>query len=72
MEVLEWIRAQAPLRHLPVVVFTSSCEASDIVRAYELGANSYLVKPVSYDELIHIVKTLHEYWLVLNIRSEPA
>jgi CheY-like chemotaxis protein len=65
-EVLEWLRAQPALGRLPVVVLTSSREMTDINRAYELGANSYLVKPGSPDELLEIVRTLGMYWLVLN------
>src|SRR5690349_7010840 len=49
LEVLEWIRRQALLKRLPVIVFTSSKHDQDINSAYELGANSYLVKPVGFD-----------------------
>lgn len=65
-EVLEWIRASDALRLLPVVVLTSSRESSDVQRAYELGANSYLVKPGAPDDLLVLVRTLGLYWLVLN------
>lgn len=65
-EVLAWIRQQAELKRLPVVVLTSSEESTDINRAYDLGANSYLVKPVDFDALLNMVKTLGLYWLVLN------
>lgn len=65
-EVLEWLRAQPCTGRLPVVVLTSSREITDINRAYELGANSYLVKPGSPDELLQIVRTLGVYWLVFN------
>jgi CheY-like chemotaxis protein len=66
LEVLQWLRGQPRLRHLPVIIFTSSRERSDIARAYELGANSYLVKPVSFDQLKEMVRVLHHYWLELN------
>ena len=66
LEVLKWLRGQPRLRHLPVIIFTSSRERSDIARAYELGANSYLVKPVSFDQLKEMVRVLHQYWLELN------
>lgn len=73
LEVLEWIRAQERLRRLPVVVLTSSRETSDINKAYDLGANSYLVKPVGFDSLLDLVKSLELYWLILNQRPEiPA
>ncbi len=65
-EVLEWLRAQPVLRRLPVVVLTSSGETPDIDRAYDLGANSYLVKPVGFEALLDMVKTLGLYWLLLN------
>ena len=64
--VLEWIRATLPLRHLPVVVLTSSGQDRDIRRAYDLGANSYLVKPVRRDALIDMVQVINRYWTDLN------
>ncbi len=73
LEVLEWIRAQSRLRRLPVVVLTSSKETDDINTAYDLGANSYLVKPVGFDSLLELVKSLEMYWLTLNQQPEiPA
>lgn len=54
-EVLEWLKADSPLKRIPVVVFTSSRESADAQRAYDLGANSYLVKPGSPDDLIRMV-----------------
>src|SRR5205085_9985879 len=66
LEVLGWIRQQAGLRRLSVVVFTSSTETSDIDRAYDLGANSYLVKPVDSESLSDVVRSLCGYWLTLN------
>lgn len=73
-EVLEWLRAQPGLRRLPVVVLTGSRESVDVNRALDLGANSYLVKPVGFDDLLEVVRTLRLYWLVLNERPtvEPA
>ena len=65
-EVLEWLRAQPGVGRLPVVVLTSSRESRDVTRAYELGANSYLVKPSSPEDLIATVRGLGLYWLVLN------
>ena len=66
LEVLEWMRGQPRLRRLPVIIFTSSRESSDIARAYDLGANSYLVKPVSFDQLKEMVRDVNHYWLDLN------
>lgn len=65
-EVLAWLRAQPSLPKIPVVVLTSSAETADVKRAYDLGANSYLVKPVEFDGLIEMVRNLGVYWLVMN------
>jgi CheY-like chemotaxis protein len=66
LEVLAWLREHDTLRRLPVVVLTSSREAPDVRRAYDLGANSYLVKPVDARALLQLVETLGLYWLTLN------
>ena len=66
LEVLEWLRAQPGIGRLPVVVLTSSRESTDVNRAYELGANSYLVKPVDFEGLQTMAQTLNLYWLELN------
>lgn len=71
-EVLEWLRQQQTLKRLPVVVLTASSESSDVNRAYDLGANSYLVKPVTFDSLVEMVKTLNLYWLILNKRADVS
>ncbi len=66
LEVLEWMRSRPDLRRLPVVVLTSSREGNDINRAYDLGVNSYLIKPVGFDALLEMVKALNLYWMILN------
>lgn len=66
LEVLEWLRGQTDLRRLPVVMLTSSEESRDIARAYDLGANSYLTKPVDLEKLIQMVQVLGLYWTVWN------
>jgi CheY-like chemotaxis protein len=66
LEVLSWLRAQPDIRRLPVVVLTSSKETSDVNRAYELGANSYLLKPVTFESLLNMIKTLRLYWIEMN------
>ena len=65
-EVLEWMQAQDGLRRIPVAVLTSSQERRDVDKAYDLGANAYLVKPVDFEELLRMVKSLHLFWLMLN------
>lgn len=73
LEVLAWLREQpAPLKRVPVVVLTSSKQSTDINRAYDLGANSYLVKPVAFEGLLQMVKALDLYWLILNEKPEIA
>jgi CheY-like chemotaxis protein len=69
-EVLQWLRGQPGLKRLPAVVLTSSNQDSDINRAYDLGANSYLVKPGDFDGLVGIIKNLQAYWLTLNEKPE--
>jgi len=64
-EVLTWVREQPGLKRLPIVVMTSSKEDPDINRAYESGANTYLVKPVKFEGLVEMMRTLHLYWLIL-------
>ena len=66
LEFLSWLRQQPNLKRLPVVILTSCRDTADINRAYELGCNSYLVKPVSFNTLLVMMQTLTEYWLGLN------
>jgi CheY-like chemotaxis protein len=66
LEVLAWIRKQPNLKRLPVIMFTSSLLPDDINQAYDLGANSYLIKPSDLDALISLAKTIEHYWLRIN------
>lgn len=66
LEVLEWRREQPAMLRIPVIVLTASQSDSDIARAYELGANSYLVKPVDSPSQLAMVKAVCEYWVDLN------
>lgn len=66
LEVLKEIRANARTRILPVVILTSSREEPDIARAYELGVNSYIVKPVEFEAFVKSVTDAGLYWLLLN------
>lgn len=76
LEVLRWLREQPILRRIPTIVFTSSTETDDINRAYELGANAYLVKPVDMEGLISTLRRVQEFWIGTTWRptlplSEP-
>lgn len=66
LEVLRRVREDEQLRRLPVVMLTSSKEEKDIVDSYNLGANSYVRKPVDFDEFSDAVRQLGLYWLILN------
>ena len=66
LEVLQRIRADERTRRLPVVVFTSSSEEEDVIRSYDLGANSYVRKPVDFEHFLEATRQLGLYWLVLN------
>jgi two-component system response regulator len=71
-EALARIRSEPTLRTLPVVVLTTSSAAEDVERVYELGANSYTVKPASFDGLVHLVTELGRYWLgVVELPPAP-
>jgi DNA-binding response OmpR family regulator len=64
-EVLAWARQQPVIKRLPIAILTSSREEPDINRAYDLGANTYLVKPVRFEDLLETIKALHLFWLNL-------
>lgn len=66
LEVLAWFKQQPSLRRIPVVILTSSREDIDVDRAYDMGANSYLLKPVTLDNLFHMIEAISMYWLSLN------
>lgn len=66
LEVLGRIKGDATLRKIPVVVLTSSREERDVVESYNLGVNSYIVKPVDFEQFVQVAKQLGFYWLLLN------
>lgn len=71
LEVLRQLRSNERTKLLPVVVLTSSLEEQDLLRGYELGANSYIRKPVDFAQFIEAIHQLGLYWLILN-ESPPA
>jgi two-component system response regulator len=68
LEVLKQIKADARTRTIPVVIMTSSKEERDLVIGYDLGANSYIQKPVDFDKFRETVKSIGLYWLITNHR----
>lgn len=71
LECLKKIRSVNSLKFLPVVILTSSKEDQDICESYNLGANSYIQKPVDFEQFVQAIRTLGLYWLVLNV-SPPG
>jgi two-component system response regulator len=66
IEVLKKVREDERTKRIPVVVLTSSNEEKDIIDAYELGVNSYIVKPIDFQKFSSSIKDIGYYWLVLN------
>jgi two-component system response regulator len=66
LEVLKRVRADSRTKHVPVVVLTSSKEEQDLVASYDLGANSYIRKPVDFEKFVEVAGTLGLYWLLWN------
>ena len=66
LEVLRWLRAEPDLRRTVVIILTSSNHPGDVRQAYDLGANSYIVKPASFQQLVEFAKAFRAYWLACN------
>ena len=66
LDVLRTIKADAALRTIPVVMLTSSREEQDVVASYELGVNSYVVKPVDFAEFMEAVRQIGAFWAIVN------
>jgi CheY-like chemotaxis protein len=71
LEVLRAIKQDPATKTIPVIVLTSSKEDRDLKEAYELGVNSYIVKPVEFDRFVKTIETLGLYWIVLNENRTP-
>jgi two-component system, response regulator len=72
LEVLRRLRSDDRTKRLPVVVLTSSSEDQDVLRSYDLGANSYVRKPVDFGQFVEAARQLGLYWLVLNQRAPDS
>jgi CheY-like chemotaxis protein len=70
-EVLVWLKQQPELKRLPVVMLTSSRQTLDVKRAYDLGVNSYLVKPIGFASLLEMMQSFSQYWLNYTELPEP-
>lgn len=70
--VLRWRQENRAFARLPIVVFSSSNLAADIARAYALGANSYVIKPSDPEQLDHMVRALHQWWITFNVPATLA
>ncbi|HUH31870.1 MAG TPA: response regulator [Rhodanobacter sp.] len=66
LEVLKSMRTDERMRRIPVVILSSSREESDLARSWDLGANAYVIKPVDVDQFFDAVRTLGQFWAVLN------
>ncbi len=71
--VLKEIKSDPELRQIPVVVLTTSKADEDVFKSYDLGVNSYIVKPVTFDALVDILQTLEKYWFeIVELPPDPA
>lgn len=66
-EVLRQVKSTPGLKRLPVIILTSSKEEGDLALTYDIGANSYIVKPVSFDGFLGVIKQIEGYWISLNV-----
>ena len=66
LEVLRRMRSDPELKHVPVVMLTSSHEEQDLVHSYELGVNAYVVKPVDFQKFVESVKQIGMFWAIIN------
>lgn len=67
LEVLKKLKTSEKYKRIPVIILTSSKDEGDRAMGYDYGANSYLVKPISFSGFLDVVKTVYDYWLTLNI-----
>lgn len=71
-QILSELKSSSKWRHIPVVMFTTSKSPEDVRRCYELGANSYIVKPSSFEDLLHVTNMIGKYWIeIVSLHSTP-
>ncbi|HZF01090.1 MAG TPA: response regulator [Methylomirabilota bacterium] len=70
LELLQWLRVNSHFKIIPTIIMTSSRQETDIEKAYDLGVNTYMIKPSSFDELKNMVKAIHEYWAI-SVKPKP-
>ncbi len=70
LDVLQRLKTHPIYRQIPVIILTSSSDSGDISRAYQLGANSYIIKPVDFDKFLEVANLLHSYWC--NMNTQPG
>jgi len=70
LELLQWISEHPEFRIIPTIIMTSSRQELDIEAAYKLGANTYMTKPIAFDQLAQMVKLTHEYW-AMSAKPKP-
>lgn len=72
-EALAEIKAHPDLRRIPIIILTTSRAEEDILRTYDLGANSFITKPVTFENLVHVVQVLGNYWVeIVELPGSPA
>lgn len=67
IDVLKKVKADEKLRRIPIIMLTVSKRDEDIIRSYDLGVNSYIIKPVEFDKFVETIKNIELYWLLTNI-----
>jgi CheY-like chemotaxis protein len=72
IEVLQVVKADPVLRRIPVIVLTTSSREEDVVRTYDLGVNTFITKPVRFEDFIKVVTTIQEYWILIATLPAPV
>ena len=70
IDVLKKVKSDEKLRRIPIIMLTVSKRDEDVVRSYDLGVNSYIVKPVEFDKFVETIKNIELYWILTNISAE--